>query len=156
ELGAENARLREENARLRAARARPEGLVGMWVAGELGWEGVPARWLGNTVQPHAKNPLGLRGMSTFRAKAGLMVVVELLKLPVAQPWRAEAAALVAPDGTALRVEQVWQEAEIPPGGMQYVLVAVEAMADLPPGPYTLTLWAAGGKRAVILRNVTFP
>ncbi len=156
ELEVENARLREENARLRAAQARPAGLAGLWLAGELGTEGVLALSLEGAVRQHVKNPLVLKTLSTFRANGGLLVAMELKNPAGAQPWRVEAAALVAPDGSVLRVAQVWQEAEIAPDEFGTALVMVEAETDMPPGPFTLTLWAQDGKRAVILGNITFP
>lgn len=155
EVRAENVRLQEENARLRAAQARPAGLMGLWVESRMDSTGVFARNHGKAFTQTPKNPLTAIVVRAFRAAGELMVAVEL-KNPGALPWQAEGAALVGRGGEALRVEQVWQAAPIGPGTLGSVLVSLTAMPKLPPGPFTLTLWAQDNKRTVTVGNITFP
>jgi uncharacterized protein (TIGR02268 family) len=155
EVRAENERLQEENARLRAARTRPEGLLGLWAEGWMNKTGVLARSITLAARQPAKNSLTIAAVYSFRANGGLMVAVEL-KNPGTLPWQVEGAALVGQGGDALRVEQVWQAAPMGPGRREHVLVSLEAVPELPPGPFTLTLWAPGSQRAVTVRDITFP
>lgn len=104
--------VREENARLRAAQARPGGLMGLWVSGDMGRTGVAAREFLD-VREHARNSLVLRSGLTFRARSILVVVG--LKNPLgAKPWQATGAALVGPDGAELKVARVWAPASLNP------------------------------------------
>ncbi|QDE69363.1 hypothetical protein BHS09_21590 [Myxococcus xanthus] len=146
--------LREENARLKAAQARPDGLMGLWVSGDMGRTGIAAREFLD-VRKHARNSLVLRSALTFRARS--MLVVVGLKNPLgAKPWQATGAALVGPDGAELKVARVWAPAILNPGDEMDVLVKTEPVEGAPRGPFTLTLWAEDGKRPIILGNIEFP
>ncbi len=155
EARAENGRLQEENARLKAALTRPDGLAGLWAEGRMDNTGVTALDLTAAIKMPPKSALTVEVVHALRAAGGLLVAMELVN-PGSVPWQVEGAALVGPGGEALRVEQVWQAAPIRPGKRGRVLVSVEAMPGLPPGPFTLTLWAPGSQRAVTMRNITFP
>ncbi len=151
----ENQRLRQENEHLRAAQSRPGGLVGVWLSGEMGASGVLPREF-QDVREHPRNGLGLRRGMTFRAQS-LMVVATLMNPPDAlAPWHAVGAALVGPGGAEVKVLRLWQSESIDPGTSKSVLVETDPLDGPPRGPYTLTLWAEGGKRAVILSNIEFP
>lgn len=146
--------VREENARLKAAQARPGGLMGLWVSGDMGGTGVAAREFLD-VRKHARNSLVLRSGLTFRARSILVIVG--LKNPLgAKPWQATGAALVGPDGAELKVARVWAPAILNPGDEMDVLVETDPVEGTPRGPFTLTLWAEDGKRPIILGNIEFP
>ncbi|NVJ12773.1 DUF2381 family protein [Myxococcus sp. AM010] len=146
--------LREENARLKAAQARPDGLTGLWVSGDMDRTGIAAREFLD-LRKHARNSLAIRSGLIFRAKSTLVVVD--LKNPLgAKPWQATGAALVGPDGAELKVARVWAPTAINPGEEMSVLVETEPVEGAPRGPFTLTLWAEGGKRPIILGNIELP
>ncbi|QSQ23080.1 DUF2381 family protein [Pyxidicoccus parkwayensis] len=156
ERGVEVRRLRDDVARLQAAQALPEGLAGLLATGLMDKNGVQARPLRAEVVLHSSSALTVRDAVTFRAARSIAFKAQFANVRAAEAWMAEGAALQAKDGTALRVLRVWQAAPIPPGEAGPLVVEAEATATLSSGPYTLTVWAAGHKRSVILGNIHFP
>jgi hypothetical protein len=92
---------------------------------------------GEVAPPAASAPLAAR------ARSGLK-------------WADLVGALEARDGTALRGLRAWQAAPLQPGKVGPLVVEAEATDDTSAGPYTLTVWATGGKRPLILGNIHFP
>ncbi|ATB50983.1 DUF2381 family protein [Corallococcus macrosporus] len=149
-------RLREELVRMEAARSLPDGLTGMLAIRHLDKNGVRARWNDEHLLRHPRNTLKVRTATTYRAAARVAVAVECEELRGGAPWEARGATLVPREGAALRVLRVWQEAPTAAGIPGQFIVEAEATDTMSPGPYTLTVWAEGDKRSVILGNVMFP
>jgi uncharacterized protein (TIGR02268 family) len=149
-------RLTEEVTRLERAQGWPGGLVGMLVAGHMGEGGVAAWDLSEAFRKRPRNALGCQRVVAFRGAESLALRVELGNPPGAALWRAEGAVLVDRDGAALPVRTVFHEPAIAPGATGHVLVEVEATSTTSSGPYTLTLWAVGGVRPVVLGDLVFP
>ncbi|MFP2963574.1 DUF2381 family protein [Myxococcus sp. 1LA] len=149
-------RLREELARMEAARSLPDGLTGILAAKHMGRSGVRARWLDGQLIRHPRNALHVTYATTYRAATQVAVAVECEELRGGAPWEARGATLVPREGAALRVLRVWQAAPTTTGIPVRFIVEAEATDTMSPGPYTLTVWAEGDKRSVILGNVMFP
>jgi uncharacterized protein (TIGR02268 family) len=164
ELGEKDARIQQLTAeveRLRGERHQPGGLVGALIAGHMGEGGVPALDLSEQVKQRPRNALGVRSVAVLRGLSSVALRVELeLVKPVTPhsvaPWQVEGAVLVGGDGGALPVLRVLQQEPIEPGDRKHVFVEVAAAPATAVGPYTLTLWAAGGIRSVVLGNIVFP
>jgi uncharacterized protein (TIGR02268 family) len=155
-LRAENQGLRQEVERLNVSRARLDGLTDLLVDGHLAYEGVACRRINAELDEHPRSALRVQAAWAYRAVDRLAVALVLEGPNGAQPWRAEGAALVATTGPGLKVLSVWQAAPIEPGSPQRVMVEADATQMEARGPFTLTLWEAGGTRPVTLGNVTFP
>ncbi len=151
-------RCREENARLRAERATPGGLVGPLVSGVIGVQGVAAANLLFTVQGPLVNSLEVGALRGYRSANRVVLALTLSNRVGAPTWTAEDATLTLASkrGEGLKVLSVWQASPILPGEYQRVMVEAEVPTDGTRGPFTLTLWAAGGQHAVTLEDVTFP
>ncbi|MCY1016618.1 DUF2381 family protein [Pyxidicoccus sp. MSG2] len=157
EKDAKMRRLEEQVARLQAAQAQPEGLTGLLVTGHMdGTRGVQVRALARDFVLHRRSALRATGVVTYRAARSFALSVKLEGIGGPEAWQAEGAALEARDGIALRVLRVWQSAPLQSGEKGQVVVETEAEDTTSPGPYTLTVWATGGKRPVILGNIQFP
>jgi uncharacterized protein (TIGR02268 family) len=159
ELGEKDARIQQLTAeveRLRGERRQPGGLAGALIAGHMGAGGVPALDMSEQVKERPRNALDVRSIDTLRGLDSVAVRVVLEASGGVAPWQVEGAVLVGGDGAALPVLTAWQEAPIEPGGRKPVIVEAVATPATPVGPYTLTLWAAGGVRSVVLGNLFFP
>lgn len=149
-------RLREALARMEAARSLPDGLTGMLAIRHLDKNGVRARWNDEQLLRHPRNTLKVKTATTYRAAAQVAVAVECEELRGGAPWEARGATLVPREGAALRVLRVWQAPPTAEGMSGQFIVEAEATDTMSPGPYTLTVWAEGDKRSVILGNLMFP
>ncbi|WNZ66119.1 DUF2381 family protein [Myxococcus sp. MxC21-1] len=149
-------RLRSELARMEAARNLPDGLTGMLATKQLDANGIRARWRREQLVLHPRNALNVTNATTYRAATQVAVFVECEELRGDAPWEARSATLVPREGAALRVLRVWQAAPTAAGMVGQFIVEAEATDTMSPGPYTLTVWAEGDKRSVILGNVMFP
>lgn len=149
-------RLRSELARMEAAQNLPDGLTGMLATRQLDENGVRARWRREQLVLHPRNALNVVNATTYRAAAQVAVAVDCERLRGGEPWEARGATLVPREGAALRVLRVWQAAPTTPDMSSQFIVEAEATDTMSPGPYTLTVWAEGDKRSVILGNVMFP
>ncbi|WAM25992.1 MULTISPECIES: DUF2381 family protein [Myxococcus] len=148
-------RLRSELARMEAAQNLPDGLTGMLATRQLDVNGVRARWRREQLMLHPRNALNVTNATTYRAAAQVAVAVDA-RLRGGEPWEARSATLVPREGAALRVLRVWQAAPTAAGMVGQFIVEAEATDTMSPGPYTLTVWAEGDKRSVILSNLMFP
>ena len=149
-------RLRGELARMEAARNLPDGLTGMLVTGQVGKSGVRVLWRTEQLVPHPRNALNVANVTTYRAATLVAVEVECEDPRKGASWEAQGATLVPREGAALRVLRVWQAEPTAAGLSSQLIVEAEATDTMSPGPYTLTIWAKGDKRSVILGNLMFP
>jgi uncharacterized protein (TIGR02268 family) len=145
----------QEAERLRTAPAPVDGIIGLLMTGHMNAEGVAVRELLRELVGHPRNTLATKRALTYRAAKRVAVALELAN-PRAQPWQAESASLKDKAGSPLRMVRVWQRPTVVPGEPNRVVVEAEADPTEARGPFTLSLWEAGGKRAIILGNVTFP
>jgi uncharacterized protein (TIGR02268 family) len=156
EKEAEVRRLRAEIARLQAAQAQPEGLTGLLATRHMHKNGVKARDLSKESVQHPRNVLTVWEIIAYRAEKNVAIRVGLANTRGVEAWKAEGAVLEAKQGTGLRVLRVWQSTPFPAGEEGHLVVEAEATDAMPPGPYTLTVWAEERKRAVIIGNILFP
>ncbi len=154
-MHAERQQCVQELERLRAEPERVDGLSGLLVAGHLNSDGVPVREVGRELIQLPRNPIAAKSAWTYRAAN--RVAVELrLSNPKLQSWQAEGASLEDKAGVPLRVVRVWQEAPLLLNETKRIVVEAEVHPKQTLGTFTLSLWEAGGRRAITLGNVTFP
>ncbi len=151
-------RCEAELARVRAKQERPDGLLGLREAGLLDEAGVSARALlpkRDFTQPSDEVPQVIHA-TVYRARSRLALELELVETGTA-PLKVARAELVAQGGARLKILRVWPPEPVLLGpSWQRLSVEAEWEGALPPGPYTLELWDADGKRRVTLQGVTFP
>lgn len=149
---------REENERLHAECKGAGGLRGVLATQVVGDKGVTARGIRQTATLSPASALSFVDVSSFRSAERVAIKMTLSPLAEgAAPWMAEGATLTSNTGEALRVLPVWQSEPMTSASHEpLVIVEAEALKDEARGPFTLKVWEAGGKRAFILGNVTFP
>ncbi len=150
--------LREEIARLRADKTGPGGLRGLLAAGAMKKEGVASKNLTESLTESPTNPLGAGEVMGYRSASRVALEVALTNPKGAPTWTAEGATLTLEGkrGVSLKVLPLWQDAPIPPGESERVVVEAEATAEEARGTFTLKVWEEGGTRTVTLGGVTFP
>ncbi|HSP78243.1 MAG TPA: DUF2381 family protein [Myxococcaceae bacterium] len=162
---AEARRCLQEKTRIQAECDGPSGLTGPIALGLVGTGGISSRNLLDeaVVRPGATlAPLTVHGYrsTTQRREGGEQIVRLAVKLDLANggtnSWKAAGAALIGPNGEALRILQVWQLEPISVGGTRSVVVEAEAIEREVRGPFILKLWAEDGVGGLTFDGITFP
>jgi uncharacterized protein (TIGR02268 family) len=118
--------------------------------------GVVAERLARGLTLGPKSALGLRTAWSLRSAARVALQVELALSTQGPPWEAAGATLMDARGHEVALLPLWQSAPIAKEQWGLVVVEAAATAEEAQGPFTLTLWEAGGKRTVTLAGVSFP
>jgi len=147
---------RERIERLEAEYKGAGGLRGLLATRVIDKKGVPALDLLRSVIRSPVSEFGFVEATSYRSATRVALALSLTNPEGWEPWMAEGATLSNKQGETLRVLPLWQEAPETFGSFYRVVVEAEASIEDARGSYTLKLWDAGGKRTVILGNVTFP
>jgi uncharacterized protein (TIGR02268 family) len=145
----------EEKERMWTEQNGPGGLRGLRHTGLMNTNtGVHVEDIGKKVKAKPGNVVDVPYTWTYRTWARVAVEVKLVNSG-AKPWTPAGSLLRGAQGEELTPLPQWRPEPILPGQEARVMVEVEAMPWQALGSYTLTLWDAD-RRAVVLRNVTFP
>jgi uncharacterized protein (TIGR02268 family) len=159
ELRAKEAQLQECLARTTqepATTGQLDGLRGQFRSGLMGETGVAAERLERGLTLSPKSALDRRSTWSYRAGTRVALEVKLNLLTEGPPWEAAGATLVDARGHELALLPLWQPAPITKAQWGRVVVEAVAAPEEAQGPFTLTLWEAGGKRTFTLAGIRFP